>query len=210
MNERLRSAVQRGWRRLAGAVEPRIFPEASSAAGHWQRKVMNDDVAAYIDGLGPTELSAFEVSGSAYEHLPWRRYEALDYPEFDLCAPLASSTAYDVVVCEQVIEHVVDPRAAARNLRALCKPGGTAIVSTPFMIRVHELPIYGLRDYWRFTPRGLDQLLADAGFSSIEVRSWGNSECIIGNMRRWSEYRPWMPLRNEPDLPVQVWAFARP
>jgi hypothetical protein len=32
---------------------------------------------------------------------------------------------------------------------------------------------------------------------------------VIGNLRRWSAYRRWHPLRNDPDLAVQVWAFAR-
>ena len=33
----------------------------------------------------------------------------------------------------------VDPFAAARNLRKLCVEGGHIVVSTPFLIRVHEL-----------------------------------------------------------------------
>jgi hypothetical protein len=32
---------------------------------------------------------------------------------------------------------------------------------------------------------------------------------VIGNLRRWSAYRRWHALRNDPDLAVQVWAFAR-
>ena len=33
------------------------------------------------------------------------------------------------------------------------------IVSTPFLVKVHELPAYAMFDYWRFTPRGLRLLL---------------------------------------------------
>jgi hypothetical protein len=107
-----------------------------------------------------------------------------------------------------VIEHVIDPWAAARNLRGLCAPGGHVVVSTPFLIRVHELPAYGMRDYWRFTPRGLRALLEGAGLVVDEVGSWGNRDCVAGNFDRWPAYRRWHSLRNEPDLPVQVWAFA--
>ena len=116
--------------------------------------------------------------------------------------------SYDVVICEQVLEHVIDPWAAARNLRGLCVPGGHVVVSTPFLIRVHELPAYGMRDYWRFTPRGLRALLEGAGLVVDEVGSWGNRDCVAGNFDRWPAYRRWHSLRNEPDLPVQVWAFA--
>ena len=77
-----------------------------------------------------------------------------ELPDFDLCAPIAVERQFDVVICEQVLEHVVDPWGAAANLRELTTPGGHVIVSTPFLIKVHELPSFELRDYWRFTPRG--------------------------------------------------------
>ena len=102
-------------------------------------------VAAYIAGLDPASRSAAEISGDAYASLPWSSYASLMYPEFDLCAPLAERRRFDVVLCEQVLEHVVDPCAAAANLRKLCAPDGHVIVSTPFLIKVHELPMWGLR-----------------------------------------------------------------
>ncbi len=83
------------------------------------------------------------------------------------------------------------------------------IVSTPFLVRVHELPMYGLKDYWRFTPRGLRTLLERVGLAVEQVSSWGNRDCVVGNFDRWPAYRRWLSLRDEPDLPVQVWAFAR-
>ncbi len=32
---------------------------------------------------------------------------------------------------------------------------------------------------------------------------------MVGNFTGWSGYRRWHSLRNEPDFPVQVWAFAK-
>ena len=189
-------------------IEERLFPEARSAADQWQRQVMIDAVDAHIEGLGPTELSAVEISGETHAGRGWREYTSLSYPEFDLAAPLERPGRFDVVICEQVIEHVEDPFAAAANLRGLCTPGGHVIVSTPFLIKVHEH--WGMRDYWRFTPRGLRTLLERAGLEVDRVDSWGNRECVVGNLSRWSSYRRWHPLgRNNPELPVQVWAFAR-
>ncbi len=39
---------------------------------------------------------------------------------------------FDVVVSLEVVEHLLDPRLYARRLFELVKPGGAAIVSTPF------------------------------------------------------------------------------
>lgn len=196
---------------LAGRARTRADqlrnPEAASADEHWQRQVLNRAIDAHLEALGPSRLSAVEISGGTHERRPWKRYERLDYPDFDLCAPLGERGRFDVVICEQVLEHVVDPIAAAKNLRGLCAPGGHVVVSTPFLIRVHEL--WGMQDYWRFTPRGLRTLLEGAGLEVEQVESWGNRECVVGNFDRWPAYRRWHSLRNEPDLPVQVWAVAR-
>jgi SAM-dependent methyltransferase len=177
---------------------------------HWQRIVLNDDVTAHLTAMGPEHLRAAEISGDTHAERGWKEYSSLMYPEFDLCEPIAEPGRFDVVICEQVLEHVPDPFLAASNLRELCVPGGHVIVSTPFLIRVHELQLlYDMRDYWRFTPRGLRTLLERGGLEVDEVRSWGNRDCVAGNFDTWPAFRPWHSLRNEPDLPVQVWAFAR-
>jgi SAM-dependent methyltransferase len=184
-----------------------IFPDATSGADQWQRVALNRAVDAHLSSLGPERLAAVEISGDAHAGKGWKRFVRLNYPEFDLCAPLAGPERFDVVICEQVVEHVVDPCAAAANLRGLCSPGGHVVVSTPFLIRVHEE--WGMQDYWRFTPRGLRTLLERAGLEVDSVGSWGNRRCIDANLDRWPAYRRWHSLRNESGLPVQVWAFAR-
>ena len=186
-----------------------LLPVSNDPAEHWQRVQLNRSVDAYLAALDPPACSAAEISGSAHAGKPWRSYVSLNYPEFDLCGPLGERGTYDVVICEQVIEHVVDPCTAAANLRDLCSPGGHVVLSTPFLVRVHELPMYGMRDYWRFTPHGLQLLLENAGLEVESVHSWGNRKCVVGNFDRWPGYRRWHTLRNEPDLTVQVWAFAR-
>ena len=195
--------------RLRAARDRVLLPAARSGPEQWQRVPLIAAVDRHIDSLDPPARSAAEISGDAQAGRPWKRFVSLNYPEFDLCAPLEGRGTFDVVICEQVIEHVVDPWAAAENLRGLCTPGGHVIVSTPFLIRVHELPAYGMHDYWRFTPRGLRILLARAGLEVAAVGSWGNRSCVTGNFDHWPAYRRWHSLRNEPDLPVQVWAFAR-
>jgi SAM-dependent methyltransferase len=194
--------LRRGWDRVR-------LPEAASGQDQWQRVTLNQAVSQHLDSLQPARLSAAEISGDAQATRPWRSFTSLNFPEFDLCAPLQGRERYDVVICEQVIEHVVDPVKAAENLYGLCAPGGHVIVSAPFLIRVHELPAYGMGDYWRFTPRGLRTLLERARLTVDRVDAWGNRSCIAGNFDVWPSYRRWHSLRNEPDLPVQVWAFAR-
>ena len=107
------------------ALRRLLSPDAGSGADQWQRVVLNRAVGRYLSALGPERLSAVEISGAAHAGIGWRHFESLNYPEFDLCAPLAGQGPFDVVICEQVIEHVPDPCAAAANLRGLCSAGAT-------------------------------------------------------------------------------------
>lgn len=193
--------------RLRSLRDRLLLPEAASGAEQWQRVTLNRAVNRHLDSLDPPGRTAAEISGAAHAGRPWKRYTSLDHPEFDLCAPLRDRGTFDVVICEQVIEHVPDPCAAAENLLGLCTPGGHVVVSTPFLVKVHEQ--WGMQDYWRFTPRGLRTLLERAGLEVDTVGAWGNRRCVAGNFDGWPAYRRWHTLRDEPDLPVQVWALAR-
>ena len=85
----------------------------------------------------------------------------------DLCRAnndLLPSGAFDLVACTEVLEHVLDPFAAVREIRRLLKPGGHAFITTPFNFRIHG----PLPDCWRFTEHGLRALLKDFTIVSLE------------------------------------------
>ena len=193
------TSVRYRWRRF------RTTRSYRRADQHWVRQVMDRDIDQAIRGLGEERCDAVEVSGELRGSRPWRTYTTLSYPDFDLCDPGAVEPLGDVVICEQVLEHVTDPWRAAETLRDLCRPGGTVIVSTPFLIRVHGHP----GDFWRFTPDALRLVLEKAGLEVGEVRSWGNRRCARANFRYWRRYRPWHSLADDPLCPVVVWAVAR-
>ncbi len=201
--------VRGGIDRVARAVERRWFPEAEGSDDQYQRVVMARAVDQFIDRLDPSTRTAVEISGRSHQHQGWKRYDSLNYPEFDICAPVTLSRRWNVVICEQVLEHVVDPFGACRNLRELCSPGGRLIITSPFLIKQHELPLFGMKDYWRFTPRGLELMLEEAGFVVDKVQTWGNRQGVLANLGPWSSFRCWHSLRNDPKIAVQIWAFAR-
>lgn len=181
-----------------------IVPHATGPSGQWCRRVMNEEITTHLLNLDPRQCDAVEISGDWHAQLPWRSYKTLSFPDFDLCRPTPQGR-FDVVLCEQVLEHVIDPWSAAKTLYGLCKPGGELVVSTPFLIKIHEEP----GDYWRFTPAGLQILLGSAGFERTAASGWGNRACVRGNFRRWLAYKPWHSLSNEVPYPVAVWAFGR-
>ena|SRR5580704_12792834 len=63
----------------------------------------------------------------------------------------------------------------------------------------------------RWTAEGLGYLLQECGFEEkdIQVGSWGNRSCVKRNLRKWRKRGFFGSLKNEPDYPVMVWAFAK-
>lgn len=64
---------------------------------------------------------------------------------------------FDALLCTEVLEHVVDPFAAVREMRRILKVGGYLLVTTPLNARIHG-PV---PDCWRFTEFGLKVLFRD-------------------------------------------------
>jgi SAM-dependent methyltransferase len=64
--------------------------------------------------------------------------------------------SFDVVTCTEVLEHLVDPPAAAAEIVRVLKPGGRLLLTTRFCFPLHDRP----GDHWRFTPYTLRRLFA--------------------------------------------------
>jgi SAM-dependent methyltransferase len=104
---------------------------------------------------------------------------------------------FDLVVCVETLEHVENPRQVLRSIRALLRPGGRLLVSTPNVTHPHSRLLTLLRGApYIFGPRhyhspGHITLLPDwmltehvrlAGFGSLEVTAAGDT-LYTGPMR---------------------------
>ena len=89
----------------------------------------------------------------------------------DLCrdnSAIISNQLFDVVVCTEVLEHVLNPFSAVSEILRILKPGGIVLVSTPFNFRIHG----PLPDCWRFTEHGLRSLFnKESGYKILELDS---------------------------------------
>lgn len=77
--------------------------------------------------------------------------------------------AFDLVLCEQVLEHVIDPKQAVQNLSHLLKPGGLLHVTVPAINNSHGEPFYF---YAGFPTATLEAFATNAGLSVAECESW--------------------------------------
>lgn len=77
----------------------------------------------------------------------------------DICCKnvLIADSSFDYIVCTEVLEHTLQPFAAADEMLRMLKPGGFLFLSVPFNFRIHG----PLPDCWRFTEHGLRVLLRE-------------------------------------------------
>ncbi len=173
----------------------------------WSRVVMERAQKALLAEIKPNTLHGLEISGTNWKDLGLASYRTVAFPEFDICAgPLTEQ--FDLILADQVWEHLLWPYRATRNVLAMLKPGGYFMVSVPFLIRLHGYPI----DCSRWSELGLKHFLAECGFplESVQTGSWGNRGSIRASFKSWRQYVPWLhSLRNEPDFPQVVWALAQ-
>jgi SAM-dependent methyltransferase len=177
----------------------------------WARVVMYEQCERLLSssGIDRSRATVLGISSSRhFENLGFAKFRATTYPQFDICRDVLPER-YDLIIADQVFEHVEDPEQAARNVNEMLSPGGWFLVTTPFMLGIHLHPV----DCSRWTELGMKNMLGRAGFrkESIETGQWGNRRYIRAHMRSlpgWPR-RGFGSLRNESNFPVVVWAFAR-
>lgn len=179
------------------------------------RVVMQKSTRQMITALSPKDLKVAEVSGKWGQMFDFKTYEQFRYPQYDICAgPYLSEEGkprkFDLIMANQVWEHLDRPYAATRNVRRMLKKGGHFWVAVPFYIPFHAAPM----DNSRWSARGLKNLLIEAGFDEGHIRAeqWGNRNAALRNMEDvWPpEYdKDSDPLENDPAMPICAWAIAQ-
>ena len=104
---------------------------------------------------------------------------------------------FDIVFCTEVMEHVPEPALFLKEIYRVLKPGGVVIMTTPFLVPLHEEP----HDYYRYTKHGIHYLLNKTGFRSIEIEPFGEyfavsiAFCVQIQLKFWNGVSKLLGLR---------------
>ncbi|MDP6388063.1 MAG: methyltransferase domain-containing protein [Candidatus Pacebacteria bacterium] len=81
---------------------------------------------------------------------------------------------FDNVLCTEALEHFCNPFKAIEEMKRVLKKDGLLILTTRFIMPLHEVP----NDYFRFTEYGLKNLLKD--FEIVELHEDENTIETLG------------------------------
>ena len=77
---------------------------------------------------------------------------------------------FALVLCTEVLEHVLDWNATFRNFTVLVRPGGYVLITCPFVYFPHERP----HDYWRPTAHAVRAMAGRHGFQVVRAIESGS------------------------------------
>jgi SAM-dependent methyltransferase len=142
-------------------------------------------VGAVVLDIGTGDAPYRELFGHCeYLKNDWSRSAHERAGEVEIIAsadalPLEAASV-DAALLTQVLEHVPDPAAVAREVARVVRPGGGVFLTVPFVWELHELPF----DFWRFTPASLERLLVGAGFVDVAVEPRTDCFTTIAQLMR--------------------------
>ena len=145
---------------------------------------IEDSVKAFAASLPPRArvLDAGAGEGSYRAYFGALRYTGLDlgvgdaawdYSKLDVIGDLTAlpfpSGIFDASLNVVTLEHVREPGRVLTEIARTLAPGGRFLLIAPHEWEEHQQP----HDYYRYTRYGLDYLLRQAGFDSIDIRPVG-------------------------------------
>jgi hypothetical protein len=89
---------------------------------------------------------------------------------------LIKSSEYSMTICNQVLEHISNPRLAIKNLIHMTSVGGYIYISVPTINGIHGEPYFYSSGYH---PRFLEKIAIEFGLKIMEIGSWGSKKYMI-------------------------------
>lgn len=139
-------------------------------------------------------------------------YSEKSMVNMDLCDIQFADNSFDAIICNHVLEHIVDDRRALSELYRVLKPGGWVILQVPISLSLEATyedcsvtttsareQAFGQADHVRIYARDYKDRLEQSGFSvevfqwSTESRDFGGEKNRFGLNKDESVYRAIRP-----------------
>ena len=85
---------------------------------------------------------------------------------------------YDIIICNEVFEHISEPSDALKEIHRVLKPNGKLFLTVPQCHGIHQEP----HNYFNYLSYGLEYLLKKNNFTSYHVIPLGGIYHLLGKV----------------------------
>jgi 2-polyprenyl-3-methyl-5-hydroxy-6-metoxy-1,4-benzoquinol methylase len=126
------------------------------------------------------QVAGIEINAAAARYC--RETRGLDVRAGTLDDEPFAPGSFDAVLMGDVIEHLPDPRQALVQVRALLKPGGLVLISTPDIAgwAGRMLQIKPEEHLYYFSPRTMTAMLEQVGYEVLEIAPFDRHHNLTG------------------------------
>lgn len=143
---------------------------SSVYATHNDSRPIRSSLGQCLGLLGPGSRGLAVGAGSTQLHPSVINLDLVSGETIDVCASAEQlpfpDEFFDLVLSQEVLEHVRDPFQAMKEMKRVLKKGGTIYCQVPFIIGYHPGP----NDFWRFTKEGIQEMVQKAGLTCQELK----------------------------------------
>jgi SAM-dependent methyltransferase len=105
-----------------------------------------------------------------FEDMLYLSADFYPYDDLDFVCDLTTywpikQASIDVVLCTNMLEHISEGEPFMRNIFSSLKLGGLLLITTPFMVKIHQAPY----DFIRYTHFALEKYLEKVGFEVMAL-----------------------------------------
>lgn len=122
------------------SCRPKRVLDIGCGNGYLTEQFRKAHPATEFFGMDPSESGIANATG-AFPHVHFKQASIYDAP------PSEWMGAFDLIISTEVIEHLYTPAALPEFMRKVLKPGGTAVVTTPYHGYLKNLAL-SLTDKW--------------------------------------------------------------
>lgn len=170
---------------VPATIEPWQKVERGPDKGTAWRKSNWKFLNAFVSKL-PVDAKILDVGaghGDFADIFVGRKYYSLDivpYAEVDLVTDLNEVNpfkdgAFDVVALMNVLEHVYESRSLLKSVTRIVAPGGSVVITVPFLLKVHQAPF----DFARYTPYFIEKMAAEAGLLVESLQGYYDTQYLL-------------------------------
>lgn len=159
------------------------------------------DITTILD-LGCGEGDSIDLFGNVKSDVIWHGVDIEGSPEVKKRLRKSDSISsfdgvnlpypdryFDLIFCNQVLEHARNPDALITDAFRVLKPNGLFVGSVSYMEPYHSYSIFN------FTPYGIARVFRDAGFDVKEIRP-GNDAWLLINRQLFNRSKILSPIWN--------------